>query len=399
MKLLIADKLEDQALQALRALPGLEVVSQPGIGKDALPDAMAGVGILIVRGKQVSAAVFERADALQLVVRAGAGVNTIDVKAASARGVFVANCPGKNAIAVAELAIGLMLALDRRLPDAVASLRAGRWDKGEYGKADGLFGKALGVAGLGAIGREVLLRGRALGLRGHVYSRSLTAEGAAELGVTRHDSLRSLAAASDILSLHLPLTAATRGAVNAEVLGALPARATLINTARAEVVDHAALAEVVRTRGLRVGLDVLPGEPEAASASYSHELLALPGVIATPHVGASTAQAQLAIADEAVRIVASFLKASEVPNCVNVAVTPPAHCQLVTRHLDRVGVLASLLGVIKQHGINVGEMQNRQFEGGAAATAVIRLGSAPPPACIEELRRVPDVLHIEVVML
>ena len=306
MKLLIADKLEDEALTALRVLPRLEVVYSPTLSKEALPDALEGVGILVVRSKQVSAAAFDRARALQLVVRAGAGVNTIDVKAASARGVFVANCPGKNAIAVAELAVGLMLALDRRIPDAALALRQGRWEKAEYAKADGLHGQSIGIAGLGAIGREVLARARALGMVPHVWSRSLDEARAEELGVTRHDSLVALARASQVLSIHLALTPATRGAIDAKVLGALPARAIVVNTARAEVVDYAALAAAVRERGLRVGLDVFPGEPEAGKAEFTHELLGLPGVYATPHIGASTSQAQLAIAGETVRIVRAF---------------------------------------------------------------------------------------------
>ncbi len=399
MKLLVADKLEDEALVALRALPGVDVVYAPTLAREALPGALDGVGILVVRSKEVGAKAIEAGAALDLIVRAGAGTNTIDVKAASARGIFVANCPGKNAIAVAELAIGLMLSVDRRIPDAVASLRAGQWEKGEFGKADGLYGKTLGLAGLGAIGREVLVRARALGMVPHAYSRSLDDERAQAMGVIRHTSLVDLARASQVLSVHLPLSPETRGAISAEVLGALAPRSVFVNTARAEVVDYAALAAAVRDRGLRVATDVFPGEPEGGKGTFQNELVGLAGVYGTPHVGASTAQAQLAIAAETVRIVRSFLERGEVPNCVNIAAAPPAKAQLVVRHYDRVGVLAMVLGVIKKHGINVGEMTNTLFAGGVAACAKIRLSDRPSPECIQEITLNPDVLYVEQVAL
>ena len=213
-----------------------------------LPQAAADASILVVRSKQVTAEVFDQATTLSLVVRAGAGVNTIDVPAASRRGVYVANCPGQNSIAVAELAIGLVLALDRRIPDNVALLRAGKWDKKRFGEADGLFGRTLGVAGLGAIGREVVKRAQALGMRVVAWSRSLDDAGAKALGVERAADLLALARASDFLSLHLPLTKETRGAVSRAVLEALRPGAALVNTARAEVVDQEALLELATAR-------------------------------------------------------------------------------------------------------------------------------------------------------
>ncbi|MBI5516066.1 MAG: hypothetical protein HY909_19945 [Deltaproteobacteria bacterium] len=395
MKVLVADKLEEEALAGLRALPGVEVVSAPGVSRDELPGALGGVNVLVVRSKEVSAQAMEAGTSLALVVRAGAGVNTIDVKAASARGVSVANCPGKNAIAVAELAIGFMLAADRRIPEANRSLREGRWEKSEFGKADGLYGKTVGIAGLGAIGRETALRARALGLKVHGWSRSLTEEQASDLGVTRHASLLSLARASEILSLHLALKPETRGVVDENILEALPRGALLVNTARAEVLDWDAVIRFVRDRGLRLATDVFPGEPEGGRGTYTHELLGMAGVWGTPHIGASTAQAQLAIAAETVRIVKAFLETGEAPNCVNVLAQAPARAQVVVRHRDRVGVLASVLEVLKRHGINVGEMTNRLFAGGAAATARIRLASRPEDGCMAELSALPDVLHAE----
>lgn len=400
MNLLIADKLEEEAVRALKLLPGLSVTSNPTLAKDALPAALAEVDVLVVRSKEVRAPAIDAGKRLALIVRAGAGTNTIDVEAASARGVYVANCPGKNAVAVAELALGMMLSLDRRLADATASLRAGKWEKGEFGKAEGILGRRLGIAGLGAIGLEVLSRAQALGLEVRAWSRSLTPERARELGVKQQPSLEELAADSDILSLHLPVNKETRGIVDGRVLAGLPRGAMLINTARAEVLDYGAVEDAVRNRGLRVGLDVFPGEPEGGSASFQHPLLQLPGVVATPHVGASTQQAQLAIAAEVVRIVRSFVETGRVPNCVNLAAHTPARAQLVVRHFDRVGVLASVLGVIKQHGINVEDMNNQPFEGHKAAVARLSLGAFPSAACLQEIEQSsPDVIHVEAIAI
>lgn len=389
MKILVADAFPKDRLSDLTAL-GLTVVDRPDVSVDQLPATAEDASILVVRSKQVTAAVFERASALSLVIRAGAGVNTIDVGAASTRGVYVANCPGQNSIAVAELAIGLLIALDRRIPDNVALLRAGKWDKKGFSEAEGLFGRTLGLAGMGSIAREVARRAQALGMRVVAWSRSLTEAGAKALGVERAPDLLALARISDHLSLHLPLTNETRGLVSREVLEALRAGATLVNTARAELVDQAALLELARAGRLRVGTDVLPGEPEKGRADFDSELGKLPGVYATHHIGASTAQAQDAIAAETVRIVASFVRTGAVPNCVNVARKTPARARLVVRHVDKVGVLANVLDLIREAGINVQEIRNTVFEQAQAASCAIDLDDIPPPELVERIRSRPD---------
>lgn len=395
MKVLVADAFPKERLAEIAAL-GLTVELRPELTPRDLPGAMAGVTALVVRGKQVTAEVFERADALSLVIRAGAGVNTIDVAAASRVGVYVANCPGQNAIAVAELAIGLMLALDRRIPDNVAQLRAGQWDKKRFSEADGLFGRRLGVAGTGPIGRETLKRARGFGLELHAWSRSLDEPGAAALGVKRAASLLELASRVDILSLHLPLDSQTRGLVSREVLEALRPGAMLINTARAELVDQAALLELARAGRLRVGVDVFAGEPEKGQAAFVSELGQLPGVYGTHHVGASTAQAQDAIAAETVRILASFVRDGSIPNCVNVARKSPARARLMVRHHDKVGVLSHVLGAIREAGINVEEVQNTVFDGATAACCAIQLDERPGVALLEQIRsRRDEIIFVE----
>ena len=182
MKILIADKVSAKMVADLQSL-GCEVALEPDLSAEALPAALAGVEILIVRSKQVTAAAIEAGSSLSLIIRAGAGVNTIDIKKASEKGIYVANCPGKNTDAVAELAIGLLIAADRRIPEALADLRAGKWRKKEYGKARGLKGRTLGGVGLGSIGCAVARR--ALGLEMNVvgWSRSLTPARAKALGI------------------------------------------------------------------------------------------------------------------------------------------------------------------------------------------------------------------------
>jgi D-3-phosphoglycerate dehydrogenase len=395
MKILVADAFPSERLADLAAL-GLTVDHRPDLPAKELPERAADASILVVRSKQVSAEVFERAAALSLVVRAGAGVNTIDVAAASRRGVFVANCPGQNSIAVAELAIGLVIALDRRLPDNVALLRAGKWDKKRFSEARGLFGRTIGLAGIGSIGGEVARRAQALGMRVVAWSRSLDQAAAASLGVERAASLLELARASDVLSLHLPLSKETRGVVSRAVLEALRPGAALVNTARAELVDQDALLELARAGRIRVATDVFAAEPEKGQADFVSELAQLPGVYGTHHIGASTEQAQDAIAQETVRIVGAFVKSGLVPNCVNVARKTPARARLVVRHQDKVGVLANVLGLIREAGINVEEVRNTIFDQAQAASCAIDLDERPDEALLERIRaRGDEVLFVD----
>jgi D-3-phosphoglycerate dehydrogenase len=385
MKVLIADAFPKERLADLAAL-GLTVDHRPDVPAKELAAAAQDASILIVRSKQVTGDVFEKTAALSLVVRAGAGTNTIDVAAASRRGVYVANCPGGNAIAVAELAIGLAVALDRRIPDNVQALREGRWEKKAFSEAKGLFGRAFGVLGLGAIGRETAARAKGLGMKVHAWSRSLDAARAEALGVVREESPLALAAKVDVLSIHLPLAKETRGLVSREVLEAMRPGAALINTARAEVVDQAALLELARAGKLRVGVDVHQGEPEGGKGEFHSELAKLPNVYGTHHIGASTGQAQDAIARETVRIVGSFVRTGEVPNCVNVLEQTPARCRLVVRHQDRVGVLANVLVAVREAGINAQKIENTVFNEAAAACCVIELDDRPRPELLALIR-------------
>lgn len=399
MRVLIADRLSESSLDEMRTL-GVEVRYEPELEAADLPSRLADINVLVVRGTEVSKAAFDAGSALNLVIRAGAGVKNIDVATASERGIYVANCPGKNASAVAELTFALIGSLDQRIPDGVASLRAGRWEKNEFARAVGLRGRSLGILGLGHVGRAVLKIAQAFEMSCFASSRSLTASKAAELGVTRVASPLELAKVSDIFTVHLELTERTRGVVDKNVLSQLKPGAFFINTARDELVDYDALKELIGPKNLRVGLDVLPSEPNTRHAAYHHPILDAGVVYAVPHIGASTDEAQIAIANETVRILRSFLTKGEVPNVVNIAESSWSRYQLVVRHVDQVGALANVLAVLKRHGINVQELDNTVFEGARAACAKIRLSSRPSDGCLSEIMAFSgEVLHVDLVTL
>ncbi len=400
MKILIADKFPESGINELKAT-GVEVVYDAELKDDALTQAVGSTGadVLVVRGTKVPGATLE-AGRLSLVVRAGAGYNTIDVKTASARGIYVANCPGKNAIAVAELAFGLILSLDRRIPANAKDLRDGKWNKKEYSKARGLFGCTLGLIGLGQIGQEMLTRARAFGMPVVAWSRSLTAERAEALGVEMKSSPKEVAAACDILSVHVALKDDTRNLINEDVLAALKPGSFFINTSRAEVVDQAALARAVRERGIRAGLDVFAGEPAGGSGTVEDDIFKLDGVIGTHHIGASTDQAQQAIADETVRIIREYKEKGRAPNVVNLAKQTPATHLLVVRHFDRVGVLAAIFDQLKGAGINAQETENIVFDGAVAAIARIHLDHSPSTEVLDAIKAASsDIIELSLLKL
>ena len=416
MKVLVADSFEASGLEGLKAA-GCEVVYDPDAKDDRLIEAVRSTGaeVLVVRSTKVTSAMLD-AGRLALIVRAGAGYNTIDVAGASKRGIYVSNCPGKNAIAVAELTFGLILALDRRIPDNVAELRAGKWNKKAFSKARGLRGQTIGVLGIGSIALEVIRRAAAFGLDVVVWSRRFDGEERpmreaearafdleAESRLVRIEfapTPRAVATRADIFSVHLAFGPETKGLVGREVLAGLKPGATLINTARAEIVDHAALLEVARERRVRVGLDVFNAEPATATGDFNDELVSLPNVYGTHHIGASTDQAQEAIAAETVRIVTSFKHTGKVPNVVNLASRTPATHMLVVRHRDRPGVLAHVFDNLREANLNVQETENIVFEGAEAAVARINLDGAPASALCDKIKSGhADVLDLQVVKL
>jgi D-3-phosphoglycerate dehydrogenase / 2-oxoglutarate reductase len=400
MKVLVADKFPEAGLAALREAQ-CDVEYAPDLKKEGLAEAVkaGGAEVLIVRGTEVPGDAL-RAGRLAVVVRAGAGYNTIDVKTASELGIYVSNCPGKNAVAVAELAMGLLLALDRQIPDAVADLRSGVWNKARYSKARGLAGRTLGVIGTGSIGREMAARASAFGMKVVAWSRSLTDETARALGVTRLGSPAEVAAVADAVSVHLALKPETRGLLDGAFFAAMKPGAFFVNTARAELVDEAALLEAMRARKVRVAVDVFAGEPAGGTGTVESPLFKEPGVYGTHHIGASTEQAQEAIAEESVRITKEYKATGRVPNCVNIAQRTPATHLLVVRHRDRVGVLAHVFGMLKDAGINAQQTENIVFEGASAAIARIQVDQEPTQATLDAIRAgSADVLALGIVRI
>jgi D-3-phosphoglycerate dehydrogenase / 2-oxoglutarate reductase len=420
MKVLIADKFEQSGIDGLTSA-GCEVVFEPDLKDATLVEAIGRTqaDVLVVRSTVVTEPMLD-AGRLSLIVRAGAGYNTIDVKGASKRGIYVSNCPGKNSIAVAELAFGLLIALDRRIPDNVAELRGGKWNKKEYSKAKGLYGKTLGLLGFGKIGQEMAKRAQAFSMNLVMWS---------EIGVvTDRDGLpvdlplllrfrpmsgsliephievvdtpAGVAEKCDILSVHLAASPKTKGIVSAEVLNRLKPGSYFINTARPDVVDYKALEQVVREKNVRVALDVYPGEPASATADFTHRLIGLPGVYGTHHIGASTDQAQEAIAEETVRIVKTYMQTGRVPNVVNLAAQSPATHVLVVRHRDRPGVLAHIFDRLRDAGINAQETENIIFEGAEAAIARVNLDGGPTSELLEAIKKgCGDILDLHLVAL
>ena len=375
MRILFGDSLAESVIDRLRA-GGDECVVEPGLTESMLPAHVAGFDVLVVRSTRVTAATLEAADRLGLVLRAGAGTNTIDTQRAAELGIFVCNVPGRNAVAVAELTIGLMFAIDRHIAGATADLKSGHWNKQVYSQARGLFGATLGIIGMGAIGLEVAQRAAACGLRVITVARSDRprdiSRRLADIGVQEAPDRTALLAASDIVSLHVPGGPDTVGMVNAEFLAAMKPDAVLINTCRGEVVDEAALLAALDSTDLRAGLDVFADEPAGGAGPISSALARHPKVTATHHIGASTRQAQLAVAEGTAEVIEAYHHGI-VKDCVNLARVPHRTATLSVRHHDRVGVLAGVLQELSRRHLNVANMQNRIFSGSGAAVAIIEV--------------------------
>ena len=391
-KVLVCDPLAKGGLDALKAL-GCVVMNDPELTEATLARAVKDTApdVLITCTTAVPAEAIHASPRLSMIVVAGTSTDHVDVAAASRRGIFVANCPGRNATAVAELAWGLILACDRRIPEQAAALRAGQWRQREFANAAGLHGRTLGIVGLGQVGQEVAQIGRAFGMDVIAWSRNLTEEKALEHGCGFCANLINLAKLSDVVSVNVGGGEDTDSLVNEKFLAALKPGAILVNTSRGGVVDQAALGNAVRTRGLRAGLDVWANEPEA-DGPFADALALEPGVVGTHHVGALTEQAQRAVANEVVRIVRAWAERGHVPNCVNRAVATPATNLLAVRHVNRPGVLAHVFETLGQASINVEEMENIVYAGGEAALARIQLDRAPNEAQLAAIRSNEHVL-------
>lgn len=400
MRVLIADKIAASGARRLEEA-GYQVRTVPELSGESLSDELARERpqVLVVRSTSVTAAMMDAGSSLELIVRAGAGYDTIDVDAASSRGIFVANCPGKNSDAVAELTVGLMLALDRRIPDNVADAREGMWNKAAYSKAEGIKGKTLGIVGMGNVGTQVAHLGSALGMRVVAWSRSLTPERAEALGVKRRESALDVASEADVVTLHVAGTSDTRHLADRAFFEAMRSGAYFINTTRASVVDEDALLWAMEEKHVLAAVDVLEGEPAEKEGPFQHRLTRHPNLYVTHHVGASTEQAQEATAIDVVSVVSSYHETGFVPNCVNLEEHSPATHLLTVRHLDKVGVLAAVLDEMRKADWNVQEMENLIFQGAKAGCARIRFNGRPRDEVAKRIEDHPDVLAVSLIAL
>ncbi len=387
MIVLIADKFPEKYVQQLKD-NGLDVVYEPKLGENDLPQAAKEVDILVVRSTIVNESTIHAAEKLNLIIRAGAGVNNIDIAAANKKGIYVANCPGKNSIAVAELAVGLMVALDRRIADNVIDFKAGKWNKAEYSKADGLAGKTLAIVGYGNIGKEVAKRAQAFGM--NIYVKDISrVEGYGIKDFSEFDSTLPIA---DIVSVHLPVTPETKGLFGDKMFGYMKDGATFINTSRAGVVNEDALIKAVKEKNLKVGLDVFADEPEGKAGEVSSKLQELDSVYITHHIGASTTQAQNAVAEETIRIILNYINSGVIAHWVNKVKAREHYHQLVVKHYDKPGVLASILDVLRQGDINIEEAENIIFDEGLVACCTLKLASPATEEMLTAIRNNPNVL-------
>ncbi len=387
MKVLVADRFESIGIKGLEET-GCEVIIDPHLSGDELTAAISEhhPEALIVRSTVVTAEMISATGGLSLIVRAGAGINTIDVQAASKHGVFVANCPGMNSAAVAELVFGLMISLDRRIAHNVNELREGVWNKAEYSKARGLKGSTLGIVGLGQVGQHVALRGKAFDMRVVYFDTMDHSEFDGAYGVERL-SLEDVLHQSDFVTLHVPLNSATRHLINEERLRSMKPNAHLINTSRGEVVDERALSKALSEKWIAgAGLDVYEHEPGSSRGEFDDPVVRFKEIYGTHHIGASTAQAQAAVAVAVVGIIKAYKDSGQVPNCVNVSDVVGATHVLVVRHYNKPGILAHALGFLNEAQINVEEMHNYVFNGAETCCAHISLSAPPSVDILDRIR-------------
>jgi D-3-phosphoglycerate dehydrogenase len=394
LKVLIADKFPEKYIQELKDLD-LEVIYEPKLGENDLPKAAEDVDILVVRSTVVNEETINNSKKLNLIIRAGSGVNNIAISAANKKGIYVANCPGMNAVAVAELTMGLIIALDRFIPDNVIDFRNGVWNKDKYSKGKGLKGKTLGIIGVGNIGKEVAKR--ALAFEMNVYGKDISRiEGVPIKDFSEMDQLLPLC---DIVTIHLPATPQTKGLFNKKMFSYMKDGAYLINTSRHDIIVEEDLLEAIKEKNLRVALDVFKGEPEGKSGEVKSPLQNNPNIYVTHHIGASTEQAQDAVAEETVRIIKHYVHSGVIDHWVNRAKVTDAKYQLVVKHYDKPGVLASVLDVIRQGNINIEEIENIIFEGGIAACCTMKLKLPATAEMLKQISENPDVIsvsHVEI---
>jgi D-3-phosphoglycerate dehydrogenase len=353
-RILVSDKLEAVGIELLRQA-GIEVDDRAGLTGAAFREALrAADGVIVRSATQITAEDLDDPGRLRAIVRAGVGVDNIDVAAATRRGIVVMNTPGGNTVSTAEHTIALLLALARHIPEADASVRQKKWERSKFVGAQ-LAGKTLGVVGLGRVGREVGRRAAGLDMKVLGFDPFLTAERAAQLGIESVASLDELLPRCDFLTVHTPLTDETRDLIGARQLALLPKGARVLNCARGGIINETALADALRSGHLAgAALDVFIAEPPGESA-----LLTLPNVVVTPHLGASTVEAQTSVAREAAQLLIDFLKRGLVQFAVNMAAVDRTELEEMRLYVDLARRLGLLHAQMDQGAIRRAELSYR----------------------------------------
>ncbi len=338
-RVLICDKLEAAGIDLLKKA-GLEVDNRPGLTGADLAEALhAADGAIVRSGTRITAELLEAPGKLRAVVRAGVGVDNIDVPAATRKGVVVMNTPGGNTVSAAEHTIALMMSLARHIPAADASMKAGKWDRGKYVGAQ-VAGKTLGVVGLGRIGREVARRAAGLDMKVVGYDPFLAPDRAAQLGIQSVSSLDEILPQCDFVTIHVPMTEETKGLIGERAINLMSRGARLLNVARGGIIDEDALVEALKSgRVAGAALDVFSQEPPPADSP----LLKAPNIVLTPHLGASTVEAQEAVAVEAAQLLTDFLTRGVIQCAVNMAAFNRAELDEMRHYVD----LARRLGMLQ----------------------------------------------------
>jgi D-3-phosphoglycerate dehydrogenase / 2-oxoglutarate reductase len=322
MKILLADKFPGQYADELTN-SGHQITSTPDLSADDMPQAIQDNEIVVVRSTKVTADTINAATNLKMIIRAGAGFNTIDTATAAEKNIPVCNTPGKNALAVAELAFGLLLAIDRNIPDNVIEMRNNNWDKKRFSKTQGICGRTCGVVGLGQIGLGFAKRAQAFGMKLYGYDipqRIEQIQGELnELDMTATTDLNEIAQNCDVITFHVPSIEATKGMINKNFLANCQDNAIIINTSRGNIAVDDDLIEAMNTKNIRTGLDVFNNEPTSGKDTINTALSQHPNVYGTHHIGASTEQAQNAVAQEVVNVI-NNLNQGNIINCVNLKV-------------------------------------------------------------------------------
>jgi phosphoglycerate dehydrogenase-like enzyme len=392
MKILVACDLPEFALEELRAM-GLGVDHRPELTGEDLPEALHDVTVLIVAGVHVSAEAIQRGASLQMIVCWDADTSNVAIDEASKEGIFVAQCVDMSAVSIAELAIGMLIALDRGLTEHATDLRDARREGGPP-TAVGLAGRTLGLLNLGEVERSIARRTRPLGAKVLAWAPDLTPDQAQIHGVHYCNHAVDLARRSNNLVIYAPTQELGDVRVNKGLLEAMQDRSSLVYIGHPDGFDEQALLDAVQQRGLKLALDIAPGRGHSAFRPKT-DLLKQDGVIGTFRLANRTLQAWHASARQASEIVRRFLISGEVPECVNLLERSPATWLLVLRLRDTVGVMASVMEAIRMDGINAEEITSRVFQGAQAAWATVALDERPGTDALDTIRGLTGVLHLE----